>query len=499
MLKEQKGTGIINNMKKLSIILAILILVSTLFASCANDTKPSGNKSNGTNEQSTDTGDGKYYGFDPLPALEDANGYVFKAYTRGRESGYVDWYTMDFTADGDENEIINESVYRRNGILSEKYGITLESVVSPKNQRELAEASINAGDQSFDMIIAEGKSVAAMAQGGYCVDLKTLPYLQLDGPWWDQHANEQLSIGGKLFCTTGDLSMSDNDATWICVYNKNVWEENNIENLYQLVRDNKWTIEKVEEISKQMKKDVNDDGKMDINDSYGYVFEPFNTYALFYSLGESVTKKNADDYPELSVYSSSSAEVYDIIMDMVKSRDTYYIGWSRDCTSVVKDDRALLASSTLWTIRNLYTSFDQDFGLLPMPKRYADQPYVEVVDASTCASLYAIPTSNVNTDVTAYALEALCRESKDTLRKAYYDTAIEHKTMRDVESGEMLDIILANRCFDLSMIYNWGGWYDMFCSMWTSSSSNFSSEYDTRKDQSINAIQGTIDEYIKNN
>ncbi|MPM80776.1 hypothetical protein SDC9_127826 [bioreactor metagenome] len=85
------------------------------------------------------------------------------------------------------------------------------------------------------------------------------------------------------------------------------------------------------------------------------------------------------------------------------------------------------------------------------------------------------------------------------MRKAYYDTAIEHKTMRDVESGEMLDIILANRCFDLSMIYNWGGWYDMFCSMWTSSSSNFSSEYDTRKDQSINAIQGTIDEYIKNN
>ncbi|MPM90159.1 hypothetical protein SDC9_137276 [bioreactor metagenome] len=190
---------------------------------------------------------------------------------------------------------------------------------------------------------------------------------------------------------------------------------------------------------------MNDDGKRDQNDKYGYVYEPFNNYALFYSLGQSITKKNKDDIPELSIYSPASVDVFEIIRGISDDKVNYYINWSTGCTSIIKDNRALMTSTTLYTIRANYKTWEQDFGILPMPKLTEDQPYVDVVSTATSGSLYSIPVSNNNLELTGYALESFCRQSKNTLRVAYYDLAITHRTMRDVESAEMMDIILANR------------------------------------------------------
>ncbi|MPM74517.1 hypothetical protein SDC9_121505 [bioreactor metagenome] len=158
-----------------------------------------------------------------------------------------------------------------------------------------------------------------------------------------------------------------------------------------------------------------------------------------------------------------------------------------------------MTSTTMYTVRANYRAWEQDFGILPMPKLTEDQPYVDVVSTATCGSLYSIPKSNKELDLTGYALEAFCRESKDTLRVAYYDLTITHKTMRDPESAEMMDIILANRYFDMAIIYNWGGWYQYFYNLWGTSGSNFASTYESAKDKTIAEINTTVDEFLKSN
>lgn len=53
-------------------------------------------------------------------------------------------------------------------------------------------------------------------------------------------------------------------------------------------------------------------------------------------------------------------------------------------------------------------------------------------------------------------LEAMAYYSQDTLTKAYYDVTLTNKYFRDEESGDMLDIIFANRTYDIGYIMNVG-------------------------------------------
>jgi len=500
-------------MKKIAIFLAVLMVISSL-ALCACDqpgVKPAGKTSGGEkNTQGTDqtTAQPKsseenkdlFYGYEKLPALDSVDGFELKVYSRGKESGYNAWLTVDLVAEELLDEPINDAVYTRNEILKDKYGFTIVDVPSPKDQAVQAMAEIKAGGEAFDLIIADGEKSAALGEGGYLLNLYEVPYLQLEAPWWDPHAAPNLSIGGKLYFTTGDLSISANDATWITAFNKQVQEEHNVEDLYKLVKENKWTIDKVDEITKSISSDLNDDGRFDNKDIYGYVYEPFNGYALFYSLGCSIITKDENDYPSLSVFSTESQSIFETIRQISDDDANYYQGWSGDCTSIIKDNRALLTSTTMFTVRANYRKWEQDFGILPMPKLAADQNYVDVVSTATCGSLYSIPTSSEDrVETVGYCLEALARESKETLREAYYDVALTGVLFRDNDSSEMLDIILANRYFDLAIIYNWGDWYKYFYNLWQTKASNFSSTYDSKKDMTEKAIQTTIDKYIENN
>ena len=58
-----------------------------------------------------------------------------------------------------------------------------------------------------------------LATEGLLLDLKTVPWLDLEQHWWDQRANENLIIADKLFLTTGDIAILDNDCTMVMFFN----------------------------------------------------------------------------------------------------------------------------------------------------------------------------------------------------------------------------------------------------------------------------------------
>ena len=87
--------------------------------------------------------------------------------------------------------------------------------------------------------------------------------------------------------------------------------------------------------------------------------------------------------------------------------------------------------------------WDVKFGILPMPKYSATQTTYNHYADGNCLNLLAIPTGkNAKLDKIAFALEAMCIESVGTLNPAFYDKALRGRYSYDVESGEMLDIIL---------------------------------------------------------
>ena len=60
---------------------------------------------------------------------------------------------------------------------------------------------------------------------------------------------------------------------------------------------------------------------------------------------------------------------------------------------------------------------------------------------------------------------------------ALIDTAITFKSLRDEGNREMMELIYANRVFDLADVYDFGGVQSMMNSFVSSNSTNFTSVY----------------------
>jgi hypothetical protein len=101
--------------------------------------------------------------------------------------------------------------------------------------------------------------------------------------------------------------------------------------------------------------------------------------------------------------------------------------------------------------------YDVDFGILPYPKYNADQEnYYSLMHFT--ASMVSIPKSVDGETLTMVEsiIEAMAYYSVDTLTKQYYEINLKTKGAKDVESGPMIDTILANRACDPAYYYGWG-------------------------------------------
>ena len=83
-----------------------------------------------------------------------------------------------------------------------------------------------------------------------------------------------------------------------------------------------------------------------------------------------------------------------------------------------------------------------------MPKySEAQEKYYPYADGY-CLNLVGIPISNTVPEDAALVLEALSAVSPSTLTPAYYDICLTGKSIRDMESEAMLDIIFSSYTID---------------------------------------------------
>ena len=133
-----------------------------------------------------------------------------------------------------------------------------------------------------------------------------------------------------------------------------------------------------------------------------------------------------------------------------------------------------------------------DFGILPLPKwDEAQENYISPVTAfgSNCIS---VPITASDLDRTATISEALSCESMYTVTPEYYEVALEDKMLRDVESTEMLEIILSTAMIELGYMWNWGSIYGSICTATTSNNTNLASTFKMLEKMVNRSIESTI-------
>ena len=269
------------NTRLLAAWLCTLLVIPTVM-SCADTSAGQ----TGADTQKADTAAETVETVDPTQAALDAaiaklsgndfGGHEFRVMDRSEEQD-PNWETIDVWAEAESGDTINDAVYQRNRILEENLNIKI-SENKVKNPYTDARTSIMAGGDDFD-IFTDGLSyLATMAVEGYLVDLNTMNTLKLTESWWDQDLNRDLSIANKLFFCTGDISIMDNYGTWCVMFNKDIAQDYDLDNLYEHVKAGTWTLPLMYDMAKEVTKDLDGNGTLEDTDQWGFLTESYNEY-----------------------------------------------------------------------------------------------------------------------------------------------------------------------------------------------------------------------------
>ena len=462
-----------------------------------SDTSGGGGPAENTGEQGSTAPEKEDQRQKPDVPDRDFEGYDFKIYSKGPV--FNEWASLDIDAEEENGEPINDAVYRRNRFVEEKYNVNVMAVPSANGDMVAAvKKAVSAGDDIYDAAVPNMYSQATLATGGNLTDLKHVPYLDLSKKWWDQKANADLTINNKLLFTVGDLFIMDNDATWLVIFNKELIRELALENPYEIVRGGKWSFDKLLSMGKGVAKDVNGDGIMDRSDFYGMVDQGESMTAYYLAAGEKYIKKDASDLPFTQMDTERSLSVIEKIFELMYDNTMSYNYWDitgetepyKLTQAMFENNQAVFKITALQLVIRM-RNMETNFGIIPMPKyELTQKDYAHYVHPT--ASALSIPTTNNNLERTGIILEALAAESYYTVRPAYYEISINGKFLRDEESIEMLDIILASRVYELAEMYGWGGLGSVLVEMYRPKKRDFVSTYEKKKDSYKKAIDKTI-------
>lgn len=395
---------------------------------------------------------------------------IFVAYNvEGGDTG-VGTYKGEFAVDELNGDVINDARYSRNLKIEERFNTTIQcyDYNVETNQSCIHDPVVKAlntlimsGDNDYAFMLLPGYSVSNMVLNGQMIDLYNVPNLDFDMPWWDQKANESLTVLNHLYYTTGDISTADNDATCTVLFNKVIAENYNIPNLYDEVTNGKWTTDLFYELCKGVSADVDGNNEWTSDDRYGAMVWDDCCMAVVNSAGVKCASVNSEGLIELTLNTEKAVTALE-----------NFVNFGRDTTQCFQYQRQGSASDTLalQMFSNNQTLFfmqlmqivpklrdmEADFGIIPFPKYdEAQDEYYNTV-GSWHSVFFCIPMGSMDLEKSGVIAEALACEGMYTVTDAYYDVTLKTKAARDEESSAMLDIIFETRVYDLGWYYQFG-------------------------------------------
>ncbi|MCL1858833.1 MAG: hypothetical protein FWF92_06320 [Oscillospiraceae bacterium] len=489
-------------MSKLRVISFIFILIfmfaifSSMLISC-NSQKPESPESSQTAEEINEAGtEQEQTASEPEKTfpreIRDLGGYNFRVLIDENEGNAL--FYEDLTIEQEEGEVYNDALYRRNLELIEKFNVKFSSVSKEDISKDVKNI-VNSGSDDYDLILP--RLFTAWNLIPYCNNLMQYENLSLKESWYDQNCVENLSIDNKLYIITGDAFMKHYDGIMLMIFNKQLLADLALSDPYSLVRDGKWTLDIMGEMSKGATMDIDGNGKMDRYDRWGYVLQSDILVGMINGAGLQFMYKDENDIP----YSMPNTDKMNATIDKILS---FYNDYSWDCLRdgkgedksafwVFPEGRALFNGIMLHYIQWQLRGVEFDFGILPFPKFDESQEryYTSTNDFHTFC--YMMPKSVSDPENTAYIFDAMGFYGEKIIKPAYYDVCLTRKYTRDEESNDMLDIIFKSTSYDLGIYANFGNIAGSMRTMMEKGTNTYASTYEKQESKITNEIVKFID------
>lgn len=421
------------NRKRFCYIVLLLALVTLVFAACPGR----GNEARARRAAGMDVW--------PGPAPVDLGGMVFRIADFHGDRFFPSEAEIG-TAIGDAKLAVMESI-------EADFNVRFEIITVPPGELIFRlHPAIWAGDLFAHMVITTQWAFGSIIGAGLMGDLSAIPTLDLDSGLWTQSVHRAATINDRVLATAGIFEHWEN--TWVIYFQKALWNELNLPDPYELVRSGEWTWDRLLEFAIIAQQDLTGDGVVD---------SPMDRWGIV---------SNRDDF--LRAWFASKGGLY-FDVDPVTGRlfspaatpdGIAKANWMRNFTQIpgvyynVHGMSSALLNEMFVNRRALFTAYalsvpmelremSDDFGILPMPKRNAQQAtYLNSVNHN--APLIGITITNNQLEETGIIMEALAARFERV--RQLQRVELENILLRSQEDVEMLDYIIPYTVFDIGHI-----------------------------------------------
>ena len=248
-------------MKRTRILSCLLIALLLLTNSCASQSEPtesqdSSSDTTAVTEDSLSLEDERQLVDDGLPE-RDYNGAEFTITVN-------DFDQTLFFSDELTGDLLSDIIYERNRAVEERFNVKFNFFVETYgNLNGIVTNSVLAGDDEYQLLTQHMLQADSWVLSEILLNWYDIPYVDFEKPWWGESNINDLTYHGAAFLALGDFSLSTIGKTYSIYFDKVQAEAYQLPDLYELVYDGGWTIDKLSEFSKDVYTDLNNNGTRD--------------------------------------------------------------------------------------------------------------------------------------------------------------------------------------------------------------------------------------------
>lgn len=392
-------------------------------------------------------------GFSKLPGYEDVDfrGTTFVIASNTETDEFSKSPSQEIYSE--DTDSISVAVRLRNSTMEKLYNCKIE-LIATDNPGGLATADVTGNQHTIDMYsVKYGTSSVGTSGNNY--NLYSFD-LNFENDWWDQNYVNTYSIRNNsgsmtIFSILGDFTLYSISCTHALMFNKTVYEnagiDSKIGNIYDLVRENKWTMDKFVEMIKEAAQEVSGNSEYHYSegDILGWVRTAHATHGMHVASSLPIII-NTNGALSLELVNNTGAwnDVIEKAISVWALEQSETLGYS-DVRTALTNGNTLFASEVIDILARAKDS-DASIGCVPYPMYSETQgSYAHYVDNHL--NSYSVPTSVSDIDAMSDFMELLAYHSRYIVRSAWIE-AYSYEYCSDVDSGEMLNIILDSRTYD---------------------------------------------------
>ena len=374
---------------------------------------------------------------------------------------------------------VRDAIYDRNVNVEDRLNVDLNFIpvyAAYHGAREPflkhIDAIYSAGTKDYDIIATYARTEGTLAIQGMLYNFAKIEnsYIDLDKPWWPAQLVETVNFGNNdYYFISGDMSTNVLHMMHAMYINKTMFDELEIELPYQTVRDGKWTMDALVELTSGKYEDMDGDNTVSTGDKFGFCALNYVCDSFYPACNLRYIEESATDMLILSP-DYGSAKTVKLINKLGPwaATDSVWITGAGNTTEeegnmtrkLFQKKQALVWMEHCGTAASHLVDVDFSYGIVPNPK-YDERQLNYYTGVGNPITLYGIYIDFDERDdrqqtLTMFSavMECYASEGYRLTTPEIFEVNMQLKYAEGQDETDMFEFVRSGVVFDLGKIFN---------------------------------------------